>query len=163
MSATQPSTDPVPAGGVFRNGVHVFPVRVYYECTDAGGIVYHADYLRFAERARTEMMRRFGLSHQDLMVEAGVGFAVQHCEATFHRPALLDDLLMVETRILELGGASMRVAQDIRRDQQPLVSLRLRLAVMNGHARPARIPEALRRALRAHQTVGAPDDPPPQS
>lgn len=142
--------DPTPEGGLFRGSVHVFPVRVYYECTDAGGIVYHADYLRFAERARTEMMRAFGLDHRDLMRDAGVAFAVASSEAEFHRPALLDDLLMVETRVLEVGGASMRVAQDVRRGAERLVSMRLRLAMITTEGRAGRIPAALREALRAH-------------
>ncbi len=142
--------DPGPDGGLFQGDVHVFPVRVYYESTDAGGIVYHADYLRFAERARTEMMRAFGLDHRDLMRADGVAFAVASCEAVFHRPARLDDLLMVDTRVLEVGGASMRVAQDIRRGPDALVSIRLRLAMVTTEGRAGRVPAALRNALRAH-------------
>lgn len=152
-------SDPTPEGGLFRGTAHIFPVRVYYECTDAGGIVYHADYLRFAERARTEMMRTFGLDHRDLMRSDGVAFAVTACEAEFRRPALLDDLLMVETRMLEVGGASMRIAQDIRRGGQTLVSLRLRLAMVTTEGRAGRIPAALRDALRAH--IQGANAPPP--
>jgi acyl-CoA thioester hydrolase len=147
---------PAPDGGVMRDGVHVFPVRVYYEYTDAGGIVYHADYLRFAERARTEMMRLFGLNHLDLMAQSGVTFAVAHCEMTFHRPARLDDLLTVETRLTEVGGASMRLRQDIRRAADLLVGLRLRLAMMTPEGRAGRIPQGLRQTLRNHMT-GRPD------
>jgi len=142
--------DPAPQEGLFRGPVHVLPIRVYYENTDAGGIVYHADYLNFAERARTEMMRRFGLSHQELMAEGGVGFAVQHVQATFRKPARLDDLLMVETRVLEVGGASMRVNQNIRRDGDLLVEIALRLALINGQGRADRMPASLRRALKDH-------------
>lgn len=141
---------PLPSSGIMRGGAHLYPVRVYYECTDAGGIVYHADYLRYAERARTEMMRLFGLRHRDLHAEAGVGFAVHHCEATFHRPALLDDLLVVRTHVIEVGGATMRVAQNLFRDDTLLVALRLRLAMVTDRGRPGRVPAALRVALRAH-------------
>jgi len=169
VTAIAMQNDPQPHTGVIVGGLHVFPVRVYYEDTDAGGIVYHAGYFRFAERARTEMMRHFGLGHQDLMVESGVAFAVAHCEATFHRPALLDDLLMVETRLTEVGGATMRLTQDIRRDAQRLVDVRLRLAMVTGQGRPGRIPEGLRRALRTHMTSRPlnhphpPGDDPPDS
>jgi acyl-CoA thioester hydrolase len=145
-----------PDGGVMRDGVHVFPVRVYYEYTDAGGIVYHADYLRFAERARTEMMRLFGTNHQDLMERTGLAFAVAHCEMTFHRPARLDDLLLVETHLTEVGGASMWLRQDIRRGADLLVGLRLRLAMMTAQGRAGRIPQDLRQTLRDHMT-GRPD------
>ncbi|KAA5605187.1 tol-pal system-associated acyl-CoA thioesterase [Roseospira marina] len=154
--------DPAPQGGLFRGATHVMPIRVYYENTDAGGIVYHADYLNFAERARTEMMRRFGLAHRDLMEEAGVAFAVQQAHATYRRPARLDDLLMVETEVLEVGGASMRVRQNITRDGELMVAIELRLAMINARGRPDRIPASLRRALqehlRTHPTGGdAPD------
>jgi acyl-CoA thioester hydrolase len=157
------ATDPAPDSGTFRGAVHILPVRVYYENTDAGGIVYHSDYLNFAERARTEMMRRFGLSHRDLMAEAGVGFAVQHADVTFHRPARLDDLLMVETRILEVGGASMRVRQDIRRDGDLLVAVALRLAMVNDRGRPGRIPNSLRQALRGHLRAHSDANGPPDT
>ncbi|MQX36188.1 YbgC/FadM family acyl-CoA thioesterase [Roseospira navarrensis] len=160
MNALQ---DPAPHSGVFRGPLHILPVRVYYENTDAGGIVYHSDYLNFAERARTEMMRRFGLSHGDLMAEAGVGFAVQHAEATFHKPARLDDLLMVETRILEVGGASMRLGQEITRQGERLVSLLLRLALVTERGRPGRIPPSLRTALRDHLAAHPADAPAPET
>jgi len=144
------SADPLPPSGDFRNGDHLFPVRVYYECTDAGGIVYHADYLRYAERARTEMMRLFGLEHRDLRASEGLGFAVHQVEATFHRPARLDDALVVRTRILEVGGATLRVSQEILRDGTLLVALRLRLAMVTDQGRPGRVPKALRAAITAH-------------
>ena len=79
--------------GMVADGVHVFPVRVYYEDTDAGGIVYYANYLKFAERARTELLRIAGITHSDLMAESGVAFAVRHCAADFIKPARLDDPL----------------------------------------------------------------------
>ncbi len=141
---------PLPSSGIMRDGAHLYPVRVYYECTDAGGIVYHADYLRYAERARTEMMRLFGLRHRDLRAASGVGFAVHQCEATFHRPAHLDDLLVVRTHVIEVGGATMRVAQDMFRDDTLLVAVRLRLAMVTDQGRPGRVPATLREALRAH-------------
>jgi len=141
--------------GELRGGAHLYPVRVYYECTDAGGIVYHADYLRYAERARTEMMRLFGLEHRQIKASDGVGFAVHKVNATFLRPAVLDDQLIVRTRVQEVGGATMRMAQDIHRHDETLlgpllVTLRLRLAMVTDQGRPGRVPAALREALRAH-------------
>src|SRR4051812_5996202 len=79
-------------------------LRVYYEDTDASGIVYHANYLKFAERGRTEMMRALGFAHSGIAAETGVVFTVRKASADFRLPARLDDLLNVETRIAEIGG-----------------------------------------------------------
>ena len=93
-------------GGRMDGRVHRFPVRVYYEDTDAGGIVYHSNYLNFAERARTEMMRGFGLDHLRLKAEQNLLFAVRSCEIDFRRPARLEDLLELRSTLVHLGGAS---------------------------------------------------------
>jgi acyl-CoA thioester hydrolase len=124
---------------------HCFSVRVYYEDTDAGGIVYHAAYLHFAERARTEMLRAQGFDHVGLQREHGILFAVRRCTIEFMAPARLDDLLMVETRPLRLGGARMVLEQKVIRDETVLVVLEVELAVL-GHQdlRPRRLPEAVR-------------------
>ena len=87
-------------------GDHVFFVRVYYEDTDAGGVVYHSNYLRFAERARTEFLREAGIDHITQMAENGLMFAVRRCEAEYVKPAQLDDALEIRTRCLEATGAS---------------------------------------------------------
>src|SRR5262249_19258454 len=92
---------------------HVFPVRVYYEDTDAAGIVYYANYLKFAERARTEMLRAHGFEHGG--IGAGLAFAVRSCAVDYLRPARLDDALEVRTRITRVGGASLEADQDICR------------------------------------------------
>ena len=129
---------------------HCFPVRVYYEDTDAGGIVYHAAYLHFAERARTEMLRARGFDHVGLQREHGILFAVRRCTIEFMAPARLDDLLMVETRPLRLGGARMVLEQKVIRDSAVLVVLQVELAIL-GHQdlRPRRLPEAVRASLIA--------------
>ncbi len=129
---------------------HCFSVRVYYEDTDAGGIVYHAAYLHFAERARTEMLRAQGFDHVGLQREHGILFAVRRCTIEFMAPARLDDLLMVETRPLRLGGARMVLEQKVIRDETVLVVLEVELAVL-GHQdlRPRRLPEAVRASLIA--------------
>ena len=136
-----------PPPGVFDGAAHVFPLRVYYEDTDAAGIVYYANYLRFAERARTEMMRSLGLNHSGMMAEEGVVFAVRHCTADFLAPARLDDWLEVVTRITGLRGASLGMEQWVRRDGADLVRMSLKLACMTLAGRPSRIPATLRAHL----------------
>jgi len=128
-------------------GVHVFPVRVYYEDTDAAGIVYHANYLRFAERARSEMMRLLGVEHSHLMERDGVAFAVSRCEVDFHKPARLDDVLEVHTRVTELRRASLAAEQVIKRGGTVIARLLLRIAVIDRAGRPVRLPAELRNAL----------------
>src|ERR671910_3531324 len=97
--------------GVIAAGVHRIRLRVYYKDTDAAGIVYHAAYLAFAERARTEMLRCLGLDHASLRARFGLTFAVRRCVIDYRAPARLDDLLEVESRLLRVGGASLELAQ----------------------------------------------------
>lgn len=92
------------------------PVRVYYEDTDAGGVVYYANYLRFMERARTEWLRALGFEQDELSRDPGVVFAVRSCKLEFRKPARFNDLLEVTVRIAVRGGASLTFAQQIRRD-----------------------------------------------
>lgn len=130
--------------------IHRHPIRVYWEDTDAGGIVYHSNYLNFAERGRTEMVRGLGMKQSEL-AEGGFAFAVRHMEVDFLKSARLDDLLEVESAIAEVGGASMQVGQVIRRldDCAELVRLDVRLAFISLDGRPARIPADLKRSLQA--------------
>jgi acyl-CoA thioester hydrolase len=133
--------------------VHVWPVRVYYEDTDAGGVVYHATYLRFAERGRTEMLRAAGFDHRSLLADHGVQMVVRSCAVEFIAPARLDDALEVHSRIATMGAASVTIRQEIYRLDAgetvgaPLTTADLRLACIDASFRPARLPEALRRAL----------------
>ncbi len=128
-------------------GRHRFPVRVYYEDTDAGGLVYHANYLRFAERARTEMLRLLGFRHGGLLESAGVSFAVRRVEIDFVAPAKLEDTLEVETRITDTGGASFAVAQIVRRDGRDLARADVHLVTINRAGRPARLPRPVREVI----------------
>jgi len=123
---------------------HRFAVRVYYEDTDAAGIVYYANYLKFAERARTEWMRDLGLSHSALAKSAGAAWAVRRCTVDYQRPARLDDALTVETRLEALGGASADLVQIVRRDGEDLARLTLRLAFIAPDGRPRRLPPSVR-------------------
>ncbi|MEQ8193752.1 MAG: tol-pal system-associated acyl-CoA thioesterase [Rhodospirillales bacterium] len=134
-------------GGAFDGDRHVCPVRVYYEDTDAGGVVYYANYFKFAERARTEMMRALGIESGRLMSEDGIALAVRHCEADFMKPARLDDLLTVSTRLLGIGGASVTVEQTIARNGAALVKITIRLACMALAGGAARMPDGLRAIL----------------
>ncbi|WP_431854186.1 tol-pal system-associated acyl-CoA thioesterase [Azospirillum sp.] len=136
------------SGRFDENGVHRYPLRVYYEDTDAGNIVYHANYLRFMERARTEMLRLMGWHHTGLLADQGVSFAVRRCEIDFIAPAKLDDTLEVETRITDIGGASFAVDQTIRRDGKELARADLKLATLNRAGRPARLGAEVRTALK---------------
>src|SRR5437868_1581652 len=110
--------------------VHTFPIRVYYEDTDAAGIVYYANYLKFAERARTEALRLSGIDQSDLMKNEKIEFVVRRCEADFLQPAELDDLLTVETRLITISKVSVKMEQTIRRGDEKLVTLDIKLAVV---------------------------------
>ncbi len=129
---------------------HVFPFRVYYEDTDAAGIVYYANYLKFAERARTEMLRARGFDHRQLDAEDGVAFAVRACSADYLLPARLDDALEVRTRVTHVGGATLEADQDITREDAVLTRLKVRLACINRAGRPVRIPAAILAAFRSN-------------
>ena len=132
--------------------VHVMPVRVYYEDTDAGGIVYYANYLKYAERARTELLRANGIENSTLLDEQNVAFAVRECHADYIKPARLDDALEVRTRVTETGGASLRMHQDVCRDGDVLVAIDVRLACMDiTNGTPKRLPKVVRDCLRVTQ------------
>ncbi len=126
---------------------HVLPIRVYYEDTDAAGIVYYANYLKFAERARTELLRLAGINQSALISDQGVAFAVRQCSADFLKPARLDDALEVHTRVLQIRGASVEMEQCIRRVGVDLVKVGVKLACMSGFDRPSRIPAPVRAVL----------------
>lgn len=128
---------------------HFYPLRVYYEDTDAGGVVYHANYLRFAERARTEALRDLGVPHAEMAEQHGLIFMVRRTNLDYLAPALLDDALIVATRCVALGAATVELEQIVRRDAQPLVVCTLQLACLRASdQRPQRIPPRWRTALR---------------
>lgn len=127
---------------------HHYAIRVYYEDTDAGGIVYYANYLKFAERARTEMLRDYGAAHSLLQNNHGLAFVVKHCSINYHYPARLDDLLDMHTSVRKIGGASLNLDQRVYHGDHLLVSLDVRLALLNNMMKPSRLPPALIAALR---------------
>ena len=153
-----PQPDPARGQAAGADPVHVFRVRVYYEDTDAGGIVYYANYLKFAERARTELLRRTGRQQFDLLREQGIGFTVRSCRAEYLAPARLDDILEVRSTVNEVLGASMRLSQRIYRGERLLCDLRFRIAAMNREGRPARIPKDIRDTLAPRIVPPPPDE-----
>jgi acyl-CoA thioester hydrolase len=137
----------LPREGVVSDGVFFYPVRVYYEDTDAGGVVYYVNYLKFAERARSEMLRHLGIGQERLRAEGGLLFVVRRSSAEYLLPARLDDDLTVATRLTGLGAATLDLDQEVRRDGALLVRLAFQIAAVGAHGRPQRLPPALRAAL----------------
>ncbi len=141
--------------GSIRDGKHVMEVRVYYEDTDFTGIVYHANYLRYMERGRTNYLLLQGAEQSALFEEArseaeGFAFVVRAMQIEFLKSARMDDILTVVTVTHEVRGASMTLAQEVRRGEEVLIEARVKVAfVAGGRARP--IPKALRVLLKADQ------------
>jgi acyl-CoA thioester hydrolase len=156
---TAHATSLAPAAGAFEAGAYHFPIRVYYEDTDAGGIVYHAGYLKFAERARTEFMRTLGWAHNRLAAELGVIWVVRRLLIDYHRPARLDDCLVVTTVCNSLQGASIDISQHIRRGEVELTELHLQIALLTPEGRPARVPPVLADALTPFISQRTPQRP----
>ncbi len=134
--------------------MHNYKVRIYYEDTDAGGVVYHSNYLRYAERARTEMLRDMGYIHSELLKERGIGFVVRHIEVDYQKPAVLDDLLTVLSQITRVGGASFDVLQTIKKGDQTICEVKLVLVCMNvNNFTATRVPKEIK-TLFEKQNVG---------
>ncbi|HEY0720810.1 MAG TPA: tol-pal system-associated acyl-CoA thioesterase [Gammaproteobacteria bacterium] len=122
----------------------VWPVRIYYEDTDHGGVVYYANYLRFMERARTEYLRHYGFEQDQLSADEGVIFAVRSVELDYRRPARFNDLLAVSARIVHRGGASFTVLQEVRRNGELLCSGKVKVASLEvGTLRPVPLPQQI--------------------
>jgi acyl-CoA thioester hydrolase len=136
--------------GTLREGAHHYDLRVYYEDTDAGGVVYHANYLRFAERARTESLRDLGVPHADMARDHGLMFMVRRVKLDYLEPARLEDSLVVVTRPMAIGGASIELSQTVlRRGGPTLVRLEIQLVCVGvADQRARRLPLRWREALR---------------
>jgi acyl-CoA thioester hydrolase len=153
-AATPPMSD-LSLDGELQGGRHVMAVRVYYEDTDFSGVVYHASYLRFMERGRTNYLRLLGADQRALFAEAaaeapGFAFVVRSMQIDFRKSARMDDVLSVVTAPVEVKGASIVLQQHVNRDGETLVEARVQVAfVSGGRARP--IPKALRVAMKADQ------------
>ncbi len=145
----------IPLDGEIRDGRHVLTVRVYYEDTDFTGIVYHANYLRYMERGRTNYLRLLGADHRALFEETekeapGFAFVVRAMSIDFLKPAKMDDVLEILTEPQEVRGASITLHQRVMRNKEVLVEADVRVAfISGGRARP--IPKPLRLAMKADQ------------
>ena len=144
--------------GEIRGGRHVMPVRIYYEDTDFSGVVYHASYLRFMERGRTNYLRLLGAGHRALFEETekeapGFAFVVRKMQIEFFRPARMDDVVNIITRPDEVRGASVTLRQDVMRGDEKLVEASVQVAFVSA-GRAQRIPQALRTAMKADQESG---------
>ena len=151
-----------PTSGRIENGVHMLPLRVYYEDTDAAGIVYSANWLRFLERGRTELLRLLGQEHSALREARGVNWVVRRCAIDYLKPARLDETINIRTHCGELRGASLDMIQEARRGEEILVHAELIVACMGENGRPVRLPPLARAAL-AEVAAPEPRRVPPRS
>lgn len=128
---------------------HRFPINVYWEDTDAAGIVYYANYLKFMERARSDLVTGAGIDQAALLADEGLVFPVRRCEIDYLLPAKLQDAIVVETRVTKVGGASIELDQDVVRGADVLTQAKVRLACIDKNGRPRRLPPQVRHILAA--------------
>jgi acyl-CoA thioester hydrolase len=133
--------------GRFEGKAHLLPISVYYEDTDLSGFVYHANYLRFMERGRTECLRLAGAALAALDALEPTAWAILSADIRFRRPARLDDMVEVHTRLLAITGARMTAAQQILLDGEVLVEGRIEACIITLTGKPRRIPDAVRQLL----------------
>ncbi len=147
----------LPSSGTLQDSVHRFAVRVYFEDTDLSGVVYHANYLRWFERARTEMLRSIGIEMGAVQVAGEGVYAVAEINIRYFAPARLDDAVVIETRAEELRAASCKMHQQVWRGDQMLAEARLRIGFVGPDGRPRRQPEAWRKAFATIATTKGPE------
>jgi acyl-CoA thioester hydrolase len=142
-------TDNDPPSGIINNDVHSFAVRMYHQDTDASGIVYHANYLKFCERARTEFLRAVGIEQRSMMeADDKAYFAVRDLQFDYLKPAYLDDVLLIETSLMVFGAASMTMKQQISRDGILICTAIFRVAILGSDGRPRRWPAPWKKILQ---------------
>ena len=124
-------------------------VRVYYEDTDAGGVVYHSNYLKFAERARTEMLRKINIEQAKLKLEHNIQFIVKELKIEFIKPAKLDQLLTLKSYILKIATAKIKMKQIIYKDSELLANINLTLGSVDSNGKPSRLPKFIHNKLEA--------------
>lgn len=136
--------------GRIEGETHILPIRVYYEDTDFAGYIYHANYLKFCERGRSDFIRLLGIDHQSLaaakMGEPGV-FVVRHIEIDYLKPAQVDEVLEVVTRCAHIGGASLVLVQEVRRGETVVARARVTVVLVSSSGKPQRIGALIRGAL----------------
>jgi acyl-CoA thioester hydrolase len=130
-----------------------WPVRVYYQDTDAGGVVYHASYVNFMERARTEWLRSHGYSNAELMREFGVMFVVRSLKLDYLKPALLDDMLEVTALVMDIGRSRLTLEQTVMRKEEILTQGEVHLVCVSKETfRPVAVPDVLRLSMLQHES-----------
>jgi len=146
---SKPSKKPAPdLTGSVKGGIHRLLVRVYYEDTDALGMVYYANYLKYLERGRTDMLRLMAIGRHDPETEDGRDlFVVRHCAVDFLAPAKLDDVVEVRTSLAGVGGAVLELDQAVIRDGKTLVSARIKAACVDSEGKPRRLSPKIRQKL----------------
>jgi acyl-CoA thioester hydrolase len=139
-------TEILPHSGIMKNNEHIFPVRVYYEDTDVGGVVYYANYLKYLERARSEMLGMLAIDQAEMLhynKADDVSFVVRRCEVDFKLSARLDDCLNVRTQIINLGGASIIMQQDIFKNGICIIEAIIKIAVIDKSGKPKKLPKLI--------------------
>tara|TARA_B100000686_G_scaffold327034_1_gene385503 strand:+ start:778 stop:1221 length:444 start_codon:yes stop_codon:yes gene_type:complete len=136
------------------NKISIFPyinnVRVYYEDTDSGGVVYHSNYLKFAERARTEMLRKINIEQNKLKLNYDIQFIVKKLNIEYNKPAKLDDLIKIESSILQLAAAKIIMEQIMYKKNDLIAKINLTLGSINSSGRPVRLPLKIFNKLKSN-------------
>ena len=144
-------TDRADLSGKMEGNSHVLPIRVYYEDTDFSGLVYHATYLRWCERGRTEFVRHLGLNQKELFEQDTQQdqrfFVVRKMELDYLKPALMDDVIDVVTKVKEIGAATVVLSQEIQRDGEALFRAQVMIVLMSVQGRPVRLTDAMKGAF----------------
>ena len=136
-------------GKIFEDKTFSFPVRIYYEDTDAGGIVYYANYLKFAERARTEYLRHLGINQENMLKEQDIGFVVRECHIRYKSPAKLDDALNITCRVTEFKTVSLTMEQKLYRGDTVLAEIEISLVFLSlSTMHPTKIPKEITNLLK---------------
>ena len=136
-------------GKLFEDKTFSFPIRIYYEDTDAGGIVYYANYLKYAERARTEFLRHLGINQQEMLKNQECGFVVRNCNVNYKSPARLDDALNITCKVTELKGASLKMEQKLYREDTVICEIEITLVFLSlATMRPSKIPAEISSLLQ---------------
>jgi acyl-CoA thioester hydrolase len=153
------ATNPHRKSGEFIDGVHHIEFPVYYEDTDAGGVVYYANYLRFVERGRTEALHLAGIDHVDLMERYGIWFVARRAMVDYLKPGRLDDILVVRTSVREMRNTSLLMRQEVGKRTESgiedIAVVDVLLVCVNSAVKPNKIPEPVREAMLAHLPVQA--------
>ena len=144
-------TDKANLSGKMDGKSHILPIRVYYEDTDFSGLVYHATYLRWCERGRTEFVRLLGLNQKELFEQNESQdqrfFVVRKMQLDYLKPALMDDVIDVVTKVKEIGAATVVLSQEIQRDGEALFRAEVMIVLMSAQGRPVRLSEAMKGAF----------------